>query len=306
MKAKPQLQLCRFHLPGQGARIGRLRDGSVIDLSASGLQAVSSITALLQASLQESIRTAITDIDSLTLPRYPYSDFDQIPSADVPHLLAPVDRQEIWAAGVTYAWSREARVREASSKDIYIRVYDSDRPELFFKGLAEKAVGPNDFIGLRGDSGWNVPEPELALVLNPTMEIVGFTAGNDVSSRDIEGENPLYLPQAKVYDHSCALGPVITVADQTIDAQDLAIQLSIERDNRIVFQGDTRTSKMHRKLRELAEFLGRYNSFPYGAVLLTGTCIVPGDDFTLLDGDIVEIEIESIGVLRNCARLLTL
>jgi len=127
-----------------------------------------------------------------------------------------------------------------------------------------------------------------------------------VSSRDIEGENPLYLPQAKVYDHSCALGPVITVADQTIDAQDLAIQLSIERDNRIVFQGDTRTSKMHRKLRELAEFLGRYNSFPYGAVLLTGTCIVPGDDFTLLDGDIVEIEIESIGVLRNCARLLTL
>ena len=172
--------------------------------------------------------------------------------------------------------------------------------------LPEKVVGPADFIGVRGDSSWNVPEPELALVLNPRMDIVGYTIGNDVSSRDIEGENPLYLPQAKVYDHSCALGPVITIDDETVTGQDLGIKLLIERDGHSIFEGETRTSKMHRPLGELADFLGRYNSFPHGAVLLTGTCIVPGNDFTLLDGDIVSIEIESIGTLRNYVRCLAL
>jgi 2-dehydro-3-deoxy-D-arabinonate dehydratase len=226
---------------------------------------------------------------------------DRAPSSEAPHLLPPVDRQEVWAAGVTYAWSREARVREAVAKEVYVRVYEAARPELFFKSLPEKVVGPNDWIGLRGDSGWNVPEPELALVLNPAMQIVGYTVGNDVSSRDIEGENPLYLPQAKVYRHSCALGPAVALAggEVGIDGGDLTVRLTIRRDGEAVFEGETSTSKIHRPLTELAEYLGRYDDYPYGAVLLTGTGIVPGDDFTLEGGDEVAIEIEGIGTLRN-------
>jgi 2-dehydro-3-deoxy-D-arabinonate dehydratase len=188
------------------------------------------------------------------------------------------------------------------SKEVYVRVYEADRPELFFKALPEKVVGPNDWIGLRGDSQWNVPEPELTLVLNPEMEIVGYTVGNDVSSRDIEGENPLYLPQAKVYRHSCAVGPVVLLAEEGVDPTDLTIRLVIRRDAQVAFEGETRTAQIHRPLAELASYLGRYNDLPYGALLLTGTGIVPGDDFTLRDGDEVEIEIGAIGVLRNIVR----
>jgi len=300
------MQLCRFFLPDLGSRVGLLLDSAVIDLTASHVPYVSSLAALLHASTERSLIGLVSDIETSDLPQYLYSALEQTPSPDTPHLLPPVDCQEIWAAGVTYAWSREARVQEAQSKDIYVRVYDAERPELFFKCLPEKAVGPHDFIGVRGDSNWNVPEPELALVLNPHVKIVGYTIGNDVSSRDIEGENPLYLPQAKVYDHSCALGPVITIADETVIGQDLGIKLLIEREGQSVFEGETRTSKMHRPLSELADFLGRYNSLPHGAVLLTGTCIVPGGDFTLQDGDLVSIEIESIGTLRNHVRRLTL
>jgi 2-dehydro-3-deoxy-D-arabinonate dehydratase len=206
---------------------------------------------------------------------------------------------------VTYAWSREARVREAQSKEVYVRVYEADRPELFFKALGEKAVGPGDWIGIRGDSEWDVPEPELGLVLNPAMEIVGYTAGNDVSSRSIEGENPLYLPQAKVYAHSCSLGPVITLAEGDIDGSNLNVRLAIERAGVAVFEGETNTSNMNRGLAELASYLGRHNQFPFGAVLLTGTGIVPGDDFTLQDEDIVTVSIESIGRLTNPVHLLT-
>lgn len=247
------------------------------------------------------IRAMLREVNLSALPIYRYADLDRAPAADTPHLLPPVDRQEVWAAGVTYAWSREARMREAQAKDIYARVYEAERPELFFKSIAEKVVGPNDWIGLRGDSHWNVPEPELALLLNPALQIVGYTIGNDVSSRDIEGENPLYLPQAKIYRHSCALGPAITPADD-VDGQNLTIRLTISRGNDVVFQGETNTARMHRRHTELAGFLGRYNDFPYGAVLLTGTGIVPGDRFTLQDGDGVAIEIESIGVLRNPVR----
>ncbi len=293
--------ICRFYLPGCGARLGQWAAGSVYDLTASELPAFASLAALLQASLTTPIRALLREVSLSALPIYPYADLDRAPDADIPHLLPPVDRQEVWAAGVTYAWSREARVREAQTKDIYVRVYEAERPELFFKSIAEKVVGPNDWIGLRGDSHWNVPEPELALVLNPALQIVGYTAGNDVSSRDIEGENPLYLPQAKVYRHSCALGPVITLADDA-DGQNLAVRLTISRGGSVAFQGETSTARMHRRLTELADFLGRYNDFPHGAVLLTGTGIVPDDRFTLQDGDEVTIEIESIGVLRNPVR----
>lgn len=303
------MQLVRFHLSGQGARIGQLIDGTVYDLTASEKAHFETLAALLQASLNSEIGALVQDVDLSALPSYAYADLDRAPAPEAAHLLPPVDQQEVWAAGVTYAWSREARVREAVSKDIYVRVYEAERPELFFKSLPEKVVGPNDWIGLRGDSKWNVPEPELALVLNPAMLIVGYTVGNDVSSRDIEGENPLYLPQAKVYRHSCALGPAITVADGDAGNLNLAIRLSIRRDEEgqkqgIVFQGETNTSKIHRNLAELANSLGRYNDFDAGAVLLTGTGIVPGDDFTLQNGDQVSIDIESVGTLRNSVRLM--
>ncbi len=296
------MQLCRFFSPNQGPRIGLLIDDRVYDLSASSRPELQSLAALLQASVSRPLGTLLGDSDLSRLPSFARADFDRPPAADVPHLLPPVDRQEVWAAGVTYAWSREARVREAVSKDIYVRVYEADRPELFFKSTAEKVVGHRDWIGLRGDSRWNVPEPELALVLNPAMQIIGYTAGNDVSSRDIEGENPLYLPQAKVFRHGCALGPAITLAGDGVDGQDLSIELSIRRGADEVFHGTTSTAKMQRPLQELADYLGRYNDFADGAILLTGTGIVPGDDFTLEDGDEVAITVDQIGCLVNVVR----
>lgn len=295
------MQLCRFYLPGQGPRTGLVRDGQVYDLSASGIAETASLSALLQASVSRSLATLLGEVDLAGLPSIASAELDRAPAADTPHLLPPIDRQEVWAAGVTYAWSREARVREAVSKDIYVRVYEAERPELFFKSLPEKVVGPRDWVGLRGDSHWNVPEPELALILNPAMQIVGYTAGNDVSSRDIEGENPLYLPQAKVFRHACALGPAITLADG-VDGQNLDIALSIQRGADEVFNAATNTATMKRRLQELANFLGRYNDFPNGAILLTGTGIVPGDDFTLQEGDEVTITIDGIGRLVNLVR----
>jgi len=302
------MQLCRFYLPGQGARLGLVAGGSVVDLTASRRPEYATLSILLRASVATPIQALLQRVSGSALPAYAYRDLDREPAAGIPHLLPPVDRQEVWAAGVTYAWSREARVREARTKDVYVRVYEAERPELFFKSTAEKVVGPHDWIGLRGDSHWNVPEPELALVLNPALQIVGYTIGNDVSSRDIEGENPLYLPQAKIYRHSCALGPVITLAEPAAPgAVPLAIHLTVRRaiagqPDAIAFQGETSTVHMHRDPHELAAYLGRYNDFPDGAVLLTGTGIVPGDDFTLQDGDHVLIEIEGIGILRNPVR----
>ena len=308
MSTSDSIQLCRFYLPGHGARLGLVAAGSVVDLTASRRPEYATLSILLRASVATPIQALLQRVSASALPAYAYVTLDHPPLAGVSHLLPPVDRQEVWAAGVTYAWSREARVREARTKDVYVRVYEAERPELFFKSTAEKVVGPHDWIGLRGDSHWNVPEPELALVLNPALQIVGYTIGNDVSSRDIEGENPLYLPQAKIYRHSCALGPVITLAEPAAPGViPLAIHLTVRRaiagqPDAIAFQGETSTAHMHRDPHELAAYLGRYNDFPDGAVLLTGTGIVPGDDFTLQDGDHVLIKIEGIGTLRNPVR----
>ncbi len=301
------MQLARFYHPDLGTRLAVYRDGKVYDLTAAGRPELGSLSNLIEASVEKPIVEWLQGIDWVRLPAYPGALFENAPGPGTPHWLPPVDRQEVWAAGVTYAWSREARVREATSKEIYVKVYEAERPELFFKSLPEKVVGPNDWVGIRPDSRWNVPEPELALAINPRLEIVGYTVGNDMSSRDIEGENPLYLPQAKVYRHSCALGPFITLA-QDVDAGstsigvELAIRLDIRRGGATVFKGETNTAKIHRRLDDLAAWLGRCADFPHGAVLLTGTGIVPGDDFTLRDGDEISIEIENIGVLRNVVR----
>src|SRR5215218_2431589 len=213
--------------------------------------------------------------------------------------LPPVEPgHEIWASGVTYLRSREARGLESTDADAYERVYDAERPELFFKALGWRVVGHGDRVRVREDSHWNVPEPELVLVANSRMEIVGYTAGNDVSSRDIEGENPLYLPQAKVYDGSCALGPGLYVSKDPLPPG-TGIELRITRGHDVVFQGNTTLSQMRRKPEELVEYLYRETSFPTGCILLTGTGIIPPDEFTLASGDLVEITIEPIGTLAN-------
>ncbi len=204
---------------------------------------------------------------------------------------APVDaQQEVWASGVTYLRSREAREAESNAADVYERVYSAARPELFFKATGFRVVGPGQPIRLRADSKWNVPEPELTLVVNAHDEIVGFTIGDDVSSRDIEGDNPLYLPQAKVFDGSCALGPEIVLCTEQ-ELRDLPIELRILRSSVCVFEGQTSTARIKREMSELVGYLTRELSFPYGVFLMTGTGIVPPDDFTLEAGDDIVIRI---------------
>jgi 2-dehydro-3-deoxy-D-arabinonate dehydratase len=221
-------------------------------------------------------------------------------------LLAPLDRQEVWAAGVTYRRSQQAREREsAGAGRFYDLVYSAPRPELFFKATANRVAHPGARVRVRQDSKWSVPEPELALVLSPRLKIVGYTVGNDMSARDIEGENPLYLPQAKIYDHSCALGPVVTLADSMPPPDKVVIHLTIERRGARVFDGSVRLSEMARPLTELADWLGRDNSFPHGAILLTGTGIVPPDEFALAAGDLVHIDISGIGRLTNLVEQAT-
>jgi len=210
-------------------------------------------------------------------------------------LLAPIeDTQEVWASGVTYQRSREARQAESNIGSVYDRVYAAQRPELFFKAIGWRVMGHGQPVRIRPDSAWNVPEPELTLVINKHGEIAGYTAGNDMSSRSIEGENPLYLPQAKVYNASCSLGPTIHILD-AVRLDDLPIELSIERVGQPVFHGSTNTANMNRKLEELVAYLYRELSFPSGAFLLTGTGIVPPEKFTLAHGDNV---IVTVGDLR--------
>jgi 2-dehydro-3-deoxy-D-arabinonate dehydratase len=224
-------------------------------------------------------------------------------AASVPEqsLVAPIGRQEVWAAGVTYYRSRDARMEEASAAgggDLYARVYEAERPELFFKSTPHRVVGHRGRVRLRADSKWNVPEPELVLAVNPAGRIFGFTIGNDMSSRDIEGENPLYLPQAKMYDGSCALGPGVLLGHEMPDPV-TTIRMTIARAGLSVFEGDTRLAQLKRKPRELVNYLFRHNSFPHGVFLMTGTGIIPPSAFTLLSGDEIQIEIEGLGRLCN-------
>ena len=213
-------------------------------------------------------------------------------------ILSPIFPQEVWAAGVTYSDSMRERQAESDTPDVYAKVYSADRPEIFFKGTGERMQGPNEELGIREDSGWDVPESELAVVII-NGEIAGYTIGNDMSSRSIEGENPLYLPQAKVYNKSFSLGPCITSKDEIEDPQNLKVELSITRKENIVFQGESSTSEMKRNVYELVEWLQKSNDLPQAAVLMTGTGIIPPQDFTLNEGDIVSISIEKIGILTN-------
>jgi len=216
-------------------------------------------------------------------------------------VVAPVGSQEVWAAGVTYLRSKVARMEEskaAGGGNFYDKVYDAPRPELFFKSMPHKVVGPGQNVRIRRDSKWNVPEPELALLVNARGAIAGYTIGNDMSSRDIEGENPLYLPQAKVYDGSCALGPCLLIVADPLP-KTTAICITIARAGAAVFEGSTTLARVKREFPELVEYLYRDHTFPTGAFLLTGTGVVPPDSFTLRAGDEVSITIDGIGTLTN-------
>jgi len=296
------MPVCRFFHPDRGPRLGVVHNATVYDLTALAPERFTSLTDLLQrpelaAELQDAL-PALT-----RQAAWPLAELDRAPDPTVPHLLAPLDNQEVWAAGVTYLRSMDARMEESATEgNAYDRVYSAPRPELFFKASPHRVVGPNAAVRIRQDATWNVPEPELTLVIAPDLRLVGFTVGNDMSSRDIEGENPLYLPQAKVYLECCALGPVIALAEEVPHPRDLAIQLTIRRNDEVAFQDETSTAQMKRKFDELIGWLGRDNAFPQGAFLLTGTGIVPPSDFTLEEGDLVGIDIAGIGTLRNPVR----
>jgi 2-dehydro-3-deoxy-D-arabinonate dehydratase len=210
----------------------------------------------------------------------------------------PLTPREVWAAGVTYEISEQAREDESTLPEMYQRVYEAERPEIFFKATPSRTVGPGEAIGVRGDSDWNVPEPELGIVLY-REEVIGFTIGNDVSSRDIEGENPLYLPQAKVYDRCCALGPCVASAETVGDPHDLTLSMRIQRDGESLYDEETTTANLARSVDELVSYYTRHNTVPQVSVLLTGTSLVPDDEFTLEPGDLVAIDIENVGTLRN-------
>jgi 2-dehydro-3-deoxy-D-arabinonate dehydratase len=283
-------QLIRYQHPAHGIQVAVVLDGMAYDIPDM------TIGAWLQASVGR-VADAINEL-------LQHTQAVTSMSLDNIHWLPPIDTQEVWAAGVTYMRSREARQEEAQDGgDVYARVYDAERPEIFFKASLKNTVGYGDEVGIRQDSKWNVPEPELAVVINPAMEVVGFTVGNDMSSRDIEGANPLYLPQAKVYTASCALGTGIVLAPST-EFPETTIRLSISRDNQEAFSDAISTSRIKRKLSELVSYLGRSNTFPNGVVLLTGTGIVPSSDFTLQAGDVVTITIDGIGTLQNTVRVV--
>src|SRR6056297_1835153 len=214
--------------------------------------------------------------------------------------LPPIDHQEVWAAGVTYKRSQTARMEESeAAASCYDRVYQADRPELFFKATSHRVCGHRQLLRIRSDATWNVPEPEVTLVLCPKLRIVGLTIGNDMSSRDIEGENPLYLPQAKCYDQCAGLGPWVTLYESLPPVSELTVDLKIRRGREIVFEQQTAADQMARSFEDLVSWLGRDNSFPGGAFLMTGTGIVPTSDFTLKSGDVVDITIGGIGTLSN-------
>lgn len=280
------MKICRFLAGDSVVRVGMVDDdAAVVDLTPAGITTLSRV-------LESSDPIALLNgVDRKALPRFAIADVVLRP---------PIERQEVWAAGVTYLRSKTARMEESDfSATAYDRVYDAERPEIFFKSIGEKVVAAGEGVGIRRDATWSVPEPELALVLNSRGQIAGCTIGNDMSSRDIEGENLLYLPQAKVYDRSCALGPCIRLGASEAEARDWTVRSSIIRDGSTVFSGETRLGNIKRSFDELVGFLCRSQSFPHGAVLLTGTGIVPPDDFTLREHDVVEIEIAPIGVLRN-------
>lgn len=276
----------------------RLNDGSL--RVAAVHDTVVQVLDLTQIDRCHSLMDILNSADPLGLARFLLKpDTKPLPLGEV-QLLAPIDQQEVWAAGVTYKRSQVARMEESeSAASNYDKVYTADRPEIFFKATPHRVAGPGQPLRVRSDSGWSVPEPEFTLVINPTGTIVGYTIGNDMSARDIEGENPLYLPQAKLYRQCAGLGPCVLLAETPLEPDSIDIKLQIQRNGAPVFTGATMLSQMKRTPEELANWLYRENDLPHGAFLMTGTGVVPHDTFTLEHGDEVSISITGIGTLTN-------
>lgn len=279
------MQIAKLIDEGGKSCVGRVSGDviEIVDLAAAGMKCLSCVLSA------DNVAKAVASLTKI----------GEVPVSSA-KLLPPIDNQEVWAAGVTYKRSQTARMEESeAAASCYDRVYNSPRPEIFFKATPHRVRGHEDALRIREDATWNVPEPELALVLNSKLKIVGFTIGNDMSSRDIEGDNPLYLPQAKMYDQCCGLGPWITLPGSMPSIEETDIDLKIVRSGEIVFDQSTSVSQMARTFDDLVSWLGRDNSFPRGAFLLTGTGIVPNSDFTLAPQDTVKITIAGIGTLSN-------
>jgi 2-dehydro-3-deoxy-D-arabinonate dehydratase len=281
------MKLCKFTDRTGHLAVGRIQDDYVLPLALSGGQ-YRCLADILEADNPLEVAEFLTDRSTKAIP------------LDQAKLRAPIDQQEVWAAGVTYKRSKAARMEEsAQAASAYDRVYVAARPELFFKATPHRVAGHLAPVRIRQDSKWNVPEPELALVLNSHLRLVGFTIGNDMSSRDIEGENPLYLPQAKVYNACCALGPWISLPIEMPPREEIRIEMKVYRGDATAFEGRTTIAEMARTFEDLIGWLGRDNSFPHGAFLLTGTGIVPDSKFTLHAGDMIEMTMSGIGTMRN-------
>ena len=312
------MKLIQFHQPGFGKRVGVVtRDEEIIDVTS---EETPDVLQLLQLANNEGISIGIILADiqekvsqnTFTVPgpdneqdngKLKLADLDNHPDPDTLHLLMPIDPPEAWGFGVTYKRSADMRDKD-SDQDIYSRVYHAERPELFFKGTATRCIGPNGAIGIRSDSTFTAAEPELAYILGANGEILGYTICNDVSAWDIERENPLYLPQSKIFTGCCAIGPMFVTSSEVDDPYNLNIKCQIFRDNQSIYQGEVNTSQINWKFDTLTEFLRRDNPIPLGAVVSTGTGIITPEDMPLVDGDIVDIEIDSLGKLSNPVKQL--
>lgn len=317
------MKLIQFHLPNLGKRVGIVtREEEVIDVTSEESPGVLEVLELahrdqvslgvILADIQEKVATPTpiqlqarpdvengnTEPDGLTLKK-----LDVPPAENVPHLLTPIDSPEVWGCGVTYKRSADMR-DDDSEQDIYSRVYHADRPEIFFKATPSRCVGPNGFIGIRSDSTLTATEPELAYVLGSDGEILGYTLCNDVSAWDIERDNPLYLPQSKVFYGCCALGPMFVTPSEIDDPYNLDMRCTVLRDEETIYEGNVNTSQINWKFEQLTEFLMRDNPIPFGTVVSTGTGIIVPNDLPLAAGDVVEIEIEGFGILANPVKQL--
>lgn len=317
------MKLIQFHLPNLGKRVGIVtRENEVIDVTSDESPGVLEVLQLahrervslgvLLADIQEQVATpapmrfspvagvepAATADDALT-----FEKLDVAPDQNGPHLLPPIDAPEVWGCGVTYKRSADMR-DDDSEQDIYSRVYHADRPEIFFKATPARCVGPNDFIGIRSDSTLTATEPELAYILGADGDIVGYTLCNDVSAWDIERENPLYLPQSKVFYGCCALGPMFITPSEVDNPYDLDMHCTVLRDEAVIYAGEVNTSQINWKFEQLTEFLTRDNPVPFGTIVSTGTGIIVPNDLPLAAGDIVQIQIDGFGTLSNPVKQL--
>ncbi|QPV61946.1 fumarylacetoacetate hydrolase family protein [Halosimplex litoreum] len=288
----------RYYRSDDGGSISLIAadDSAAYDLSGTEAEPTSFLELASAASLTDG---TIDDVARGLIDEAPAVELESVED----DLVRPIDPEEVWAAGVTYSISQEARQEEGGLAESYLEAYEGDRPEVYFKATPSRTVGPNDRVGIRGDSDWDAPEPEMTIVLYDE-EIVGFTIGNDMCSRSIERENLLYLPQSKIYAKNCAIGPCIATSETVGDPLDLEMHMSIERDGETVFEEGTSTAELVRTCEELVDYYTRYNEVPEASVLLTGTSIMVPDDVSLEEDDVIHIEIEDIGVLTNTVEQL--